>query len=511
MPTKSKLIESPCNAILGLAQKFILSRVLMIFAELRLGELLEKKPLTLSEISLALNVHPDALRRFLRLLTAHHVIINIGDDIYSATPISQYFNHLLKASLIEDYDGLDKTIDALKNNNDNLWSTAFGESFQKYLNKYLFQSVESPADDLMVLAHEFILSKVVMAAAELHLEKLVENGPISLNEISTQLNIETRILIPFLKILVQHEILEVNPQDIYSSTPLTKCLDRVLSPHILDGYNAFNGALYTLKNNTGAWEHTFSKSFYDYLNQDERKLQMFKEWCMQSAIDWLPPILSLCDLPACKTFVDVGGGGGHFLSSVLQKNPQMSGILFEQPSIIAGAENNAIFTSLKNRVRFVGGDFFRKIPDGGDIYSICRTLLNWNDEKSIEIINNCHKAMKGKGKLWIIDFIVPSPDNQKYPRAIINDISLFVIFNSAIRTESEWRRLIAKTLFTVSNIYITQEDIKPEPFYPMCVIEATPTVTILKNDIKESENKNKVNELGMDSYNESTQFRPNFS
>jgi hypothetical protein len=45
--------------------------------------------------------------------------------------------------------------------------------------------------------------------------------------------------------------------------------------------------------------------------------------------------------------------------------------------------------------------------------------------------------MKGKSKLWIIDFIVPNSDHPKYPRAVINDISLFVIFNSAIRTESE--------------------------------------------------------------------------
>jgi hypothetical protein len=492
MPIKSKLVESPCNAILGLAQKFILSRVLMIFAELHLGDLLESKPLSLLEISVGLNVHPDALRRFLRLLTAHHVILDLGNDVYSATPISQYFDHLLKASLVEDYDGLDKAIEALKNNNDQLWSVTFGESFQRYLNKYLSQSVEPHTDDLMILAHEFILSKVVMAAAELKIDKLVENGPISLNEISAQLNIETRILLPFFKILVQHEILVENPQDVYTSTPLSKCLDRVLSPHILDGYKVFNGALYTLQNNTGAWEHTFSKSFYAYLNEDEKKLQMFKEWCMQSAIDWLPPILSLCDLPACNTLIDVGGGGGHFLASVLQRNPQMNGVLFEQPSIIAGAETSSIFASLKNRVRFVGGDFFKKIPEGGDIYSICRTLLNWNDEKSIEIINNCYKAMKGKGKLWIIDFIVPNSDHPKYPRAVINDISLFVIFNSAIRTESEWRKLIAKTLFTVSNIYITQEEIKPEPFYPMCIIEATPKVELLEDDVTESVSEHKT-------------------
>jgi len=82
--------------------------------------------------------------------------------------------------------------------------------------------------------------------------------------------------------------------------------------------------------------------------------------------------------------------------------------------------------------------------------------------------------MNSNGKLWIIDFIVPPSDHPKYPRAVINDISLFVIFNSAIRTEQEWRVLMSKTLFSVSNIFVTCDDIKPEPFYPMCIIEAIP-------------------------------------
>jgi predicted transcriptional regulator len=235
----TKLVETPYNAILGLAQKFILSRVLMIFAELQLGKLLEDKPLPLLEISSALNVNPDALRRFLRLLTAHHVINDEGNDVYSATSISQYFDQILKRSLVKDYEGLDKALEALKNNNNHIWPTIVGESFQKYLNKYLLQSIEPAINELMILAHEFIASKVIMSAAELKFDMLFKNGPLSLNEISSQLNVEANILQPFLKILVQHQILEESPTQIYNSTPLTECLDRVLSPHILDGYRVF--------------------------------------------------------------------------------------------------------------------------------------------------------------------------------------------------------------------------------------------------------------------------------
>jgi ubiquinone/menaquinone biosynthesis C-methylase UbiE len=486
MNGRDVLVESPHNAILGLAQKFILSRVLMIFSELGLENILSKKPCTLIEIAKSLSLNPIALRRFLRLLTAHHIIKDMGDDVYASTPMSQYFDHILQENLFADYQGIDKAIESLKSNEAAAWSNVFSQAFNNYLAKAGSKTTDdSPKDHLLLLAHEFILSKVIMGAAELKLGKLFVNGNLSLDQIAQQLKIPAVTLKPFLKILVDHCILKEPQTDVYSATSLSDCFDRILSPHILDGYKVFSGALYALQHNTGSWEHVFDKSFYEYLNQDAKKLQMFKEWCVQSAIDWLPPILSSCDFPEEKTIVDVAGGGGHFLASVLERNPEMTGVLFEQPSMLNGAEESPVFAKVKSRVKFEGGDFFKKIPEGGDIYTICRTLLNWSDEKSIEIINNCFHAMKGKGRLWLIDFVVPDPDHPKYPRAVINDISLFVIFNSAIRTEVEWRALLSKTLFTVSKVYITREDSKPEPFYPMCIIEASPKVQSINHDNSE--------------------------
>ncbi len=462
--------ESPNNAILGIAQKFILSRVLMMFAELQLGKILDNGPISLAEIAKLLNVHPLALKRFLRLLTAHDIVLDLGNDRYESTNMSCDFYKILNAKLIDDYNSLDNALDALKSDK-KIFSEDFNISLCEYLNKYL---TESTKDGLLKMAHEFILAKTVMNAAEIGLDTLLRQEPLSSDEIASKLGISSQIIKTYLQILSQQGIVEEPTANFYKSTPLSDCFNRILSPHILDGYKVFNGALHTLQTNTGAWERVFGKSFYEYLNQNNDKLQMFKEWCILSAIDWLPPIVSFCNFPSAKILVDVGGGGGQFAASVLQKNPHMNAVLFDQPSIIAGTDKSEVFKVLHDRIHFVGGDFFQSIPTGGDIYTICRTLLNWDDERAIQIINNCHTAMNGKGKLWIIDFLVPSPDHPKYPRAVINDISLFVLLNSAIRTEQEWRTLLSKTLFTVSNITITQDDIKPEPYYPMCIIEAIP-------------------------------------
>jgi hypothetical protein len=491
MISRPKPKESPWNAVLGLAQNFILSRVLMIFAELKLGALLANGPLHLNDIASSLKVHPLALKRFLRLLTAHHIVKDNGKDFFVGTPMSEYFDLLIKENLIGDYENLAKAIDSMKSNTEALY-TNLGNEFIQILKKYQSQCPDTPKGNLLMHAHEFIASKVIMCAAELKLGELLAKETYSIETLASKLKVPADIVKPFIQILVENNIIEVTDESTLKNTPLSECFDRILSPHVIDGYQVFNGASHTLKQNTGSWEHVFEKSFYDYLNQDSRKLQMFKEWCLVSAIDWLPPILSFCQFPNDKTIIDIAGGAGHFLSSVLRQNPHMDGVLFEQPSILDGAKASPLFKGLEKRTRFEGGDFFKKIPTGGEIYTICRTLLNWSDEQSIEILNNCHKAMAGKGKLWIIDFMVPENKDPKYPRSIINDISLFVIFNSAIRTESEWRKLLAKTLFSVSKIYVTNNDSKPEPFYPMSIIEAI-SKEILED--KQITDANKTNHL----------------
>jgi hypothetical protein len=82
--------------------------------------------------------------------------------------------------------------------------------------------------------------------------------------------------------------------------------------------------------------------------------------------------------------------------------------------------------------------------------------------------------MGQKAKIIIIDFIIPDPAHLRYQRAVLNDISLFTILNSAIRTKEEWESIISKTNLEIVNFKITQDNELPieyVPYYPMCFIE----------------------------------------
>jgi C-methyltransferase len=57
-----------------------------------------------------------------------------------------------------------------------------------------------------------------------------------------------------------------------------------------------------------------------------------------SAIDG-PAVADAYDFDGIHTIVDVASGGGLLLATLLEKNPHLTGTLYEMPRVLAGAKN----------------------------------------------------------------------------------------------------------------------------------------------------------------------------
>ena len=66
-------------------------------------------------------------------------------------------------------------------------------------------------------------------------------------------------------------------------------------------------------------------------------------------------VVSAYDFSHVGTVVDVGGGKGTLLASILTANPRMKGILFEKPQVIAMAQPFFERSGLSDRCEFIGG------------------------------------------------------------------------------------------------------------------------------------------------------------
>ncbi|KAK8957828.1 Caffeic acid 3-O-methyltransferase [Platanthera zijinensis] len=86
-----------------------------------------------------------------------------------------------------------------------------------------------------------------------------------------------------------------------------------------------------------------------------------------------------------ELLVDVGGGTGATLSTIVSNFAHIKGINFDLPRVISQAP-------FIPGVEHIGGDMFDMIPSGGTIL-LKWILHNWNDEQYLAILKNCPRAL----------------------------------------------------------------------------------------------------------------------
>jgi hypothetical protein len=86
------------------------------------------------------------------------------------------------------------------------------------------------------------------------------------------------------------------------------------------------------------------------------------------------------DFSKLANIVDVGGATGNLLSTVLAKNPQSRGILYDLPHVVSDAPALLEAKGCADRVTIESGSFFERVPSGGDAYLLSNPLFVGVDE-----------------------------------------------------------------------------------------------------------------------------------
>jgi hypothetical protein len=200
------------------------------------------------------------------------------------------------------------------------------------------------------------------------------------------------------------------------------------------------------------------------------------------------------DFSQFNTIIDIGGGQGMLLSSILKNNPHVQGVLFDLPHAIQSAKESANVKGEDNvhdifsRCKLIEGDFFKSIPAvGADGYIMKNVILNSDDKSATIILKNCLQAMKNipssssminenqanrrktRPKLLIIDTIMPE-GHEPFIGKFTDILMLALTHKGRIRTEAEFRKLLDSSGFEIANIIRSHE---PTNF--LSIIEAIPS------------------------------------
>lgn len=148
----------------------------------------------------------------------------------------------------------------------------------------------------------------------------------------------------------------------------------------------------------------FGKPFYDYWQHDDTMTDsnIFHAGMASMSSVENEVIADSYSFPQNAIVADIAGGLGNLLLAVLRRNPTLTGILFDQKDVLA--RNRLYLLNDNRRWKAVEGDFFGACPVA-DIYLLKYILMDWPDEKAVQILQSCRNAMKENSRLLILNHL----------------------------------------------------------------------------------------------------------
>ncbi len=218
-------------------------------------------------------------------------------------------------------------------------------------------------------------------------------------------------------------------------------------------WRAWGEFLHSLQTGKSGIDKVWGKPLFEFLADHAEEAADFSEAMVGRHGHQPPAIAAAYDFANFKTLVDVGGGTGNLLTTLLRANPNLRGVLYDLPHVIPEARKRVDERHVSDRCDLVAGDFFKGVPPGHDGYVLSHVLHDWNDEQSIAILRQCRRAIGTDGRLLIVEIVLPpgdAPHDGKYL-----DLLMLTVTGGVERTAAEFERLLSAADFRLSRIVPT--------------------------------------------------------
>ncbi|MBF6352074.1 MULTISPECIES: methyltransferase [Nocardia] len=212
----------------------------------------------------------------------------------------------------------------------------------------------------------------------------------------------------------------------------------------------------------------YGTDFFSFLATKPELSERFNATMRQVSLPIAQLIPVSYDFTRYHTVIDIGGGDGTLLAQILHGARASHGVVFDSPTGVAEASATLTAAGVADRCRITAGDFFSAVPQGGDLYVLKNILHDWDDERCVTILEQCHKAMPAGGRLLIVESVLPDAVDTANPAPYLTDISMLVNMGGQERTRNEYETLCRRAGFEVTAVHPT---VLPTSY---SLIEATP-------------------------------------
>jgi hypothetical protein len=189
------------------------------------------------------------------------------------------------------------------------------------------------------------------------------------------------------------------------------------------------------------------EGLWHYFQEKPDEWALFNDAMESKSHPQIPAILNAYDFSPFDSVADIGGGKGHLLRAILNSAPEVKGILFDLPHVVASAPTS-------DRIQVVAGDFFRGGIPRCDAYILMQVIHDWNDDEASQILRSVRQAAKHGDHLLLIEYVMPEA-NQDHP-ANGADILMLVFVGGKERTRTEFAALLESAGFALNSVVPTE-------------------------------------------------------
>jgi len=319
------------------------------------------------------------------------------------------------------------------------------------------QPAAVPALQALDIVLGYFRASAFSTAAQLEIADHLAGGPLHVDELAKRTKTQAPYLFRLLRALETMEVFKQVSPRVFANTPISEVLRKdvpgsfwagtmdILSPGCGE-FEAWHGLTENVRTGKVAFDQKYGYNFWEFLKRDPARALLFNESMRSNHAPVTPVITGAYDWSRFPVIADIGGGIGTQITDIVNAFRRCRGIVFDLPEGFKGAAPH-------DRVEYVAGNFFERVPPGADAYLLRSIIHDWDDADSLAILKSVRAAAKPGARLILAERVITDEPKSMVSKWI--DVHMMVVCGGKERTADEHRELLARAGFEMEQIIPT--------------------------------------------------------
>jgi hypothetical protein len=308
----------------------------------------------------------------------------------------------------------------------------------------------APPMQMMEMLYGALATQLISVAAEFGIADLLADGPRSAADLAASTGADSGATYRMLRALASLGVFTEVAPGTFGMTPLSETLRTGVKGSMKDLAQDVGGRTrllayadlsHSIRTGKPAFDHAHGTSMWSYLQTHPEEVALFGKAMGNLASQAHSAAFDAYDLSDVRRLVDVGGGEGYLIATVLSRYPNMKAVLFDEPHVTKGAPRVLAAAGITSRTEIVSGDIFQSVAGGGDAYVLSSILFSYSDPEAQIILTNIRKAMDPAGKILILEPVIPE-GNEPHPGKLL-DVCQLALHRGGVRSKAEFAALLS--------------------------------------------------------------------